>query len=245
MVETQGLRMGGLALLLGGLGLATAQMDGIAGEAAFSLFQVFVPALFFAGGLGGRFPVLAAAGGVAALGAAQIFPSAAASCWIATEIGVLMVLGWVLDRVLDGLWTRLAATGAAEFLAGKRGNLLLLAAPLAAVMFAEGGLEGYRGGRPAVLACALLCYLVAAIFRRRPALVEAVGERWRIKLVVVLVFTMVLALVHHRYTLGPLALVPIQGWRRGLYCLSYSFLGWRWSYALAGWARAGVARPLA
>jgi hypothetical protein len=230
MMETQGSPMGRFALLLGGLALALAEMGGT----AFSLFQVFVPALFFAGGLAGRFPLLAAVTGVAALGVAWLYPAVSASCWIATEIGVLMVLGWALDRVLDGLWTRIAASGVAQFLAVQRGNMLVLAAPLAVVMYAAGELEGYRSGRPEVLMCALLGYLTAAVFRRRPALVEGIGERWRIKLIVVFMFTIVLAIVHHRFTLGPPGLVPMQGWRRGLFCLSYSFLGWRWCYALAG-----------
>jgi hypothetical protein len=238
MVETQGLRMGGLALLLGGLGLAMVQVGGLAGAAAFPLLQIFVPAMFFGGGLAGRFPVAALAAGAVAMGVAQVFPAAAPSCWIATQIGVLMGLGWVLDRVLDGVWTRVSGTGPAAFLAGKRGNLLLLAIPLAAVMYVSGGVEGYGDGRPEVIACGLLGYLVAAVYRRRPVLLEAVGERWRVKLIVVLIFAGILALVHFRYTLGPAGLVPMQGWRRRLYCLSYSFLGWRGCYALAGWAGA-------
>ncbi|MFN0101065.1 MAG: hypothetical protein ACKV2U_03125 [Bryobacteraceae bacterium] len=235
MSESQARRLTGLVLLLGSLALAVPLLPGLPAGSGFLLFHVAWPLLFFSAGLTGRTPwVVFVAGG--ALGVHGLTAGWSVSNWIATVAAGMSLALWGLDRALDQVLRQASNTGFAAFLARKRGNVLLLALPVAAVLFNADSLDGYAGGQLPILACGALYFLVAAVFRRRTELMEALAERWRIKLGITFVFSLILAIAHYRLNFGTDVLVPMQDWRRGIFCLSYAFLGWRWCYALYGWA---------
>lgn len=242
MGELWRLRLGGVVLVLGALALAIPLLPGLHASAGFLLYHFFWPILFFTAGFQDRMSwvVLAATGGLSFFGWIN---GTSVNQWIATLAAGMLAVLWMLDRMLDRILDRAADSRFVAILAGKRGGAIL-AVPVAIIMYGN-GLDGYAGGQSALLACGSMYFLAGALFKRRGELTRGLGWRWRIRLAIVLVFSLLLAVAHNRLSQRSAMLVPVEFWRRALYCASYALLGWRWCYAMFGWAIGATGRELA
>jgi len=131
--------------------------------------------------------------------------------------------------------------------ASKPGGPLMIAIPVAAVLFFSPGWNGLRPDERALIPphwptwFAYGCYFsVGWTLAGDPEAFDRLTAHRPARIVAIAIFTSLLYVAHSR--LGAQEQTPelLQNWRRGLFSLSYAFLGWRWIFALTALFRARV-----
>ncbi|MDX2182006.1 MAG: acyltransferase family protein [Bryobacteraceae bacterium] len=129
------------------------------------------------------------------------------------------------------------------------GGPLLIALPVAAVLFFAPGWNGLFPDERALIPphwptlFAYGCYFaVGWVLAGDSEAFDRLTAHRPARLVVVAFFTTLLYVAHSRLGAQEQTAELLHGWRRGLFSLSYAFLGWRWIFALTALFRARVKR---
>jgi glucan biosynthesis protein C len=130
---------------------------------------------------------------------------------------------------------------------GRPGGVLLLAIPITGVLFFESGWSGLFPNERALVPphwptlFAYACYFaIGWIASSDSEAFDRISAHRPIRLLVLLILSGVLYWMHGRLGSQEQTADLLHGWRRGLFSLSYAFLGWRWIFALIGMFRARV-----